>query len=110
MQTNKQPLADQSYTISPTLTFTYQLSAEVNPYCGSIPITWTGWALTATSVDNPSSVSFFETISDTGEFIVLPFDDVLAAGVYTITVTSIKLSGYAFSGAILGNGTFPNFF
>ena len=111
MQWNGLVLAAQTWNISRTSSFTYQLAAQASPTtCSYLSTQWTDWVVTATSVNNPSSVSKFQTISSDGLFSAGPLDDNLAAGVYTITVTSVRLNDFAYSSPLFTNASFPNSF
>ena len=71
-------LADQTYTLSATLTLSYALAVLLTPNCG---YTSSGWAITATG-PNPTNFNIINTA--TGLYNVGPTADVSQAGSYTI--------------------------
>ena len=83
----------QSWTISSSTAFTYQLAADTTTTCSFTP---TVWLVTTTSTANAGSVSDFQYISNTGEFSAGPFSDYTKAGIYNVSVTSVVLNAVTY--------------
>jgi hypothetical protein len=72
--------------------FSYSLSyTPVPTWCAAV--TATACSITTTSSDNPASVSSFQTISAAGVFTAGPFASNSVAGIYTVQLNLITLSG-----------------
>jgi hypothetical protein len=88
-------LTDQTWTISSSTGFTYQLTFSQTPSACALSSTY--WSITTTSSNNLAYASSFNTISPTGLLSAGPFTDITTIGVYTVEVTSISLGGVAFT-------------
>lgn len=88
-------LTAQTWTISSSTVFTYQLAFSQTP--SACALSSTSWLITTTSSNKPTSAPSFQTISTSGLFSAGPFTDSATIGVYTVEVTSISLAGVAFT-------------
>lgn len=73
--------------------FAFQLTVDTTTTCDFTPSEWT---VATTSTNNAGSVTSFQTISTTGLFSAGPFPDYTKAGVYNVTVTTLKINGVVY--------------
>lgn len=72
-----------------TASFSYQFKAILIPACG---YTTTGWTVTTTSLNNPTNIASYNSVSPAGLFSAGPFPDSSTAGIYYLTINSVTVS------------------
>ena len=87
-------LQHQSWTLSATTAFTYQLAVDTTTTCGYTPTAW------AVSASGGLLNSNFQTIDNSGLFSAYAgaFTALALASTYTIKVSSVTLNGIVYGG------------